>query len=58
MDFNYTDSYNEFIYKSKVNSIADKEVYYPTHFKVDLPKKIKIGRFQVMNFILNTIIKR
>ncbi|WP_394776831.1 hypothetical protein [Flavobacterium sp.] len=41
MDFNYMQNYNEFIYKSKVNSTADKEVYYPTHFKIDLPKKIK-----------------
>jgi len=41
MDFIYRESYNEFIYKSKVNSRADKEVYYQTHFKLYLPKRIK-----------------
>ncbi|WDF61885.1 hypothetical protein PQ462_10960 [Flavobacterium sp. KACC 22758] len=41
MDFYYMDSYNEFIYKSKIKSTADKEIYYPTSFKVNLPKKIK-----------------
>ena len=45
MDFNYMETYNEFTYKSNVNSIADKEIYYPTHFKIDLPKKI--GNWQI-----------
>jgi len=41
MDFNYFDNYNEFVYKSKVNAIADKEVFYTTNFSVNLPKHIK-----------------
>ncbi|TDO67871.1 hypothetical protein EV143_1254 [Flavobacterium chryseum] len=41
MDFNYMESHNEFVYKSKVNSIADNEVFYTTHLSIDLPKKIK-----------------
>lgn len=41
MDFNYLENHNEFVYKSKVNAIADKEVFYTTNFSVNLPKHIK-----------------
>lgn len=41
MDFNYLENHNEFIYKSKVNATADSEVYYTTHFSINLPKKLK-----------------
>lgn len=41
IDFNYLENYNEFIYKSKINSIADKEIYYTTHFSINIPKEIK-----------------
>jgi len=40
-DFNYLKTYNEFVYKSKINSCADKEKYLTTNFKIRLPKNIK-----------------
>ncbi len=40
LNFNYLDNYNEFIYKSKLNTSSDKQVHYTTNFKIDLPKKI------------------
>lgn len=42
VDFKYLESYNEFIYKSKINAVADNEIYYPNHFSINLPKKLKI----------------
>lgn len=33
-------NYNELDYFNKVNGVADKEVFYTTHFTVELPKKI------------------
>lgn len=40
MTFRYQKKYNEFDYFSKVNGVADKEVFYKTHFTIDLPKNI------------------
>lgn len=50
MDFNYMENYNEFIYKSKVNVSADKEIYYTTHFSINLPKRIKNWQTSNNNF--------
>lgn len=41
VDFNYFENHNEFVYKSKINSVADNEVSYTKNFSVNLPKKIK-----------------
>ena len=41
MEFKYEENYNQFIYKSKINSTADNEVLYTTHFSVNLPKNIR-----------------
>lgn len=41
LDFKFLSKKNEFVYKSKVNSSADNEVYYTANFKITLPKKIK-----------------
>jgi len=41
LDFNYTKNYNEFIYKSNTNSVADNQLFLKTHFSINLPKKIK-----------------
>ena len=41
MDFNFKESHNEFIYKSKINAIADNDIYYKTHFSIKLPKNLK-----------------
>jgi len=40
LDFIYHKDYNEFIYKSDVNSSADNEIYITTNFSEHLPKKI------------------
>lgn len=40
MDFNYSDNFNEFVYKSKVNASADNDIYYPINFSINLPKRI------------------
>ncbi|WP_026706152.1 hypothetical protein [Flavobacterium soli] len=41
VDFTYLKNYNEFVYKSKINAVADNEVYYTTNFSLNLPKNIK-----------------
>ncbi len=41
INFNYLENHNEFLFKSKVNAIADKQVFYVTNFSINLPKKIK-----------------
>lgn len=41
VEFNYMEDYNEFVYKSKVYATADNEVYYPNHFSLNLPKRLK-----------------
>lgn len=41
MNFNYMKDYNEFIYKSKINSITDTKTYYKNYFTINLPKKLK-----------------
>ncbi|SHF40185.1 hypothetical protein SAMN05444377_10827 [Flavobacterium fontis] len=41
MDFNFKESHNEFIYKSKINAIADNDIYYKTNFSIKLPKNLK-----------------
>lgn len=41
IDFNYLNTFNEFIYKSKVNASADNEIHYRTNFSINLPKKIR-----------------
>ncbi|MFC4739245.1 hypothetical protein ACFO3U_04500 [Flavobacterium ponti] len=33
--------YNELYYHSKIGASADKVFFYPQHFKINLPKKIK-----------------
>lgn len=40
IDFNYFPDHNEFVYKSKINAISDKQIYYTTNFIINLPKKI------------------
>jgi len=34
-------NYNELNYHSKIGASADKDFYYPQHFNIHLPKKIK-----------------
>lgn len=36
----YNDENNMFHYYDNVNGIADKQIFYNTHFKINLPKKI------------------
>jgi hypothetical protein len=40
LDFIYLKEYNEFIYKSKINTAADSETYVTTNFSISLPKEI------------------
>jgi len=40
MTLRYNNNYNELDYFNKVNGVADKEVFYTTHFAINLPKKI------------------
>ncbi len=40
MTFKYEKDYNELDYFNKVNASADKEVFYTTHFAINLPKKV------------------
>ncbi|ANH80066.1 hypothetical protein A8C56_02875 [Niabella ginsenosidivorans] len=40
MTFRYNKDYNELDYFNKVNGVADKEVFYTTHFTIRLPKNI------------------
>lgn len=35
------EDYNELKYQSKIGSIADKQSYFPQHFNIHLPKRIK-----------------
>jgi hypothetical protein len=41
MDFVYLEDHNQFVYKSRVNAVADTEVFLTTRFRVDLPKNLK-----------------
>lgn len=41
MDFIYLKNYNQFIYKSKINAVADTYIFYTNYFIIYLPKKIK-----------------
>lgn len=34
-------NYNELNYHSKIGASADKDIFYPQHFNIHLPKKIK-----------------
>lgn len=40
MTFRYQKSHNELDYFNKVNALADKEIFYTTHFAINLPKNI------------------
>lgn len=40
MTFKYQKNYNELDYFNKVNASADKEVFYTTHFTINLPKNL------------------
>lgn len=40
MTFRYEKDYNELDYFNKVNASADKDVFYTTHFSINLPKDI------------------
>lgn len=40
MTFKYQKKYNELDYFNKINASADKEVFYTTHFTINLPKDI------------------
>lgn len=44
-DLIYLNNYNEFIYKSKVDGVADHDIYITTNFSINLPKKIKSWTF-------------
>lgn len=39
--FVYLEDHTQFVYKSRVNAVADKEVFRTTRFRVDLPKNLK-----------------
>jgi hypothetical protein len=41
MDFVYLEDHNQFVYKSRVNAVADTEVFLTTRFRVNLPKNLK-----------------
>lgn len=40
MTFKYEKNYNKLDYFNKVNASADKDVFYTTHFSINLPKDI------------------
>jgi hypothetical protein len=40
MTFKYQKDYNELDYFNKVNASADKDIFYTTHFTINLPKNI------------------
>lgn len=40
MTFKYQKNYNELDYFNKVNAARDKDVFYTTHFTINLPKDI------------------
>lgn len=41
MAFVYLEDHNQFVYKSRINAVADTEVFLTTRFRVDLPKNLK-----------------
>jgi hypothetical protein len=41
VDFVYLEDHNQFVYKSRVDAVADTEVFLTTRFRVDLPKNLK-----------------
>jgi hypothetical protein len=51
VDFDYLEGHNHFVYKSKINGIADTEVFLNTHFRVDLPKNLKNWQISGNEFI-------
>ncbi len=50
MIFDYGSKENKFKYINKVNASADNDIYYTTHFSIDLPKGIVNWKISNNNF--------
>ena len=50
MNFNFYENFNSLDYFSSVNASADNDIFYTTHFTINLPKKIVYWEISSNNF--------